>query len=213
MKFKRFSSSFLACLSLLTATTILPTGAEVPVRPTLKIAQLKAPLKCDPHAGTWWYQDTPVSLSRDSARTNTLKVRMTSFPGSRLTPFARGRILSPTQIEVDFPAVAGTFIKTPGTYIGTLNGQGKISWSNGTEWDATGFTGAWFYERGKSNLSIGASPGGLKIGMKAQGRPPAYGYKTSDSQAVFQFPDDATHTATLVSPSCMKWSNGTIWVR
>jgi hypothetical protein len=31
-------------------------------------------------------------------------------------PFARGRILSPTQIEVDFPA-AGTFIETPDTYI------------------------------------------------------------------------------------------------
>jgi hypothetical protein len=212
MKFKRFSSSFLACLSLLTATTILPTVAEVPVKPTLKIAQLIAPPKCDPHVGGWRYQDTGFSLSRVSARTNTLKVRMTSF--GRSIPVARGRILSPTQIEVDFPAVAGTFIKTPGTYIGTLNGQGKISWSNGTEWEATEFMGSWFYERGKSNLAIGPSrSGGLTINMNAYGRPPATGYKTSASQAVFQFPDDATHTATLVSPSCMKWSNGTIWVR
>jgi hypothetical protein len=209
MKFKRFSSSFLACLSLLTATTILPTVAEVPVKPTLKIAQLIAPPKCDPHVGTWWYQDKSVTLTRDSARTNTFKVRMNSF--GRSVPVARGRILSPTQIEVDFPA-AGTFIETPGTYIGTLNGQGKISWNNGTEWEAISFFGSWVYE-GK-RIGIGASGRNMMgINMSQFGRPPASGYKTSASQAVFQFPDDATHTATLVSPTCIKWSNGTIWER
>jgi hypothetical protein len=210
MKFKRLSSSLLACLSLLTTISISPTVAEVPVNPTLKIAQITAPPKCDPHVGVWYYQDKSVTLTRDSARTNTFKVRMNSF--GRSIPFARGRILSPTQIEVNFPA-AGTFIETPGTYIGTLNGQGKITWSNGTKWDAITFYGSWFYEgkRGPSIMKARANSDDLKISMSAYGRPPAFGYKTSASQAVFEFPDDATHTATLVSPNCIKWSNGTIW--
>jgi hypothetical protein len=210
MKLKQFSSSFLAFVSLFTMTATLPSVAEVPVNPTLKIAQLTAPPKCDPHVGVWHYQDKSVTLTRDSARTNTFKVRMNSF--GRSIPFARGRILSPTQIEVNFPA-AGTFIETPGTYIGTLNGQGKISWSNGTEWEATIFYGSWIYEgkRGPNIMKARANSDDLKISMSTYGRPPASGYKTSASQAIFQFPDDATHTATLVSPTCIKWSNGTIW--
>jgi hypothetical protein len=210
MKSQRFISSFLACTSLLSMSFVLPSVAEVPVSPTLKIAGITASPKCDPHVGTWYYQDKSVTLTRDSDRTNTFKVRMNSF--GRSIPFARGRILSPTQIEVDFPA-AGTFIETPGTYIGTLNGQGKISWSNGKEWEAITFYGSWIYEgkRGPSIMKARANSDDLKISMSAYSRPPATGYKTSVSQAVFQFPDDATYTAILVSPTCIKWSNGTIW--
>ncbi|WP_310482735.1 hypothetical protein [Chamaesiphon sp. VAR_48_metabat_403] len=53
----------------------------------------------------------------------------------------------------------------------------------------------------------------MKIDMNKYGRPPALGNKTGSSQASFNFPDDATHTATLLSPSCMKWSNGTTWTK
>jgi hypothetical protein len=212
MKFKQFTSSVLACLSVLTTTAILPTVAAVPVSPTLKIAGITAPAKCDPHSGVWYYQDKSVTLRRDSDRTNTFKVRMNSFGSS--IPFATGKILSPTQIEVNFPA-AGTFIETPGTYIGTLNDQGKISWNNGKEWEAITFYGSWFYEgkRGPSISKARANSEDLKINMTAYRRPPATGYKTSASQAIFEFPDDATHTATLVSPNCIKWSNGTIWTK
>ena len=49
--------------------------------------------------------------------------------------------------------------------------------------------------------------------MAAYGRPSAQGVLTGPSSATVRFPDDAVHSATLVGPACLLWSNGTWWTR
>jgi hypothetical protein len=199
MKFHRSMSTVLASVSFLTLATTysLPTQVAI-ARPRVVVVE------CSPIKGTWSYQGKNIGVYYHKP-TNVIKVLMSNFR----RPAAKGRMLSATQIEVNFP--------DDGTFIGTLDGQGKISWNNGTVWQATTFTGAWKYEDkyGPNIMKARANSEELKISMAKYGRPAAFGYPSleSPSQATFNFPDDATHTATLVSPHCMKWSNGTVWTK
>jgi hypothetical protein len=199
MKFQRSMSAVLASISFLTlaATSSLPTQVAA-ASPRVVVVE------CSPLKGTWTYQGTGIPVSYNKSR-NEIKVNMSGFRRQN----AKGRMLSATKIEVNFP--------DDGTHVGTLDGQGKISWDNGTEWQATIFNGDWKYEDkfGPKISKRRANSEELIINMSKYGRPAAFGYASLElpSQATFNFPDDATHTATLVSPSCMKWSNGTIWTK
>jgi hypothetical protein len=199
MKFRRPLSAVLASISLLTIglTAILPVNV-VTARPRSVVVE------CSPIKGVWSYQGTGIPVSYNKSR-NVITVNMSNFH----RPNAKGRMLSATQIEVNFP--------DDGTFVGTLDGQGKISWNNGTEWQANIFSGTWKYEDkfGPKISNARANSAELKIDMSRYGRPTALGYHNPDSpsQATFNFPDDATHTATLVAPHCIKWSNGTIWTK
>ena len=105
-----------------------------------------------------------------------------------------------------------------GTFIGTLDGQGNLNWNNGTSWQSTGSTtyaGAWSYLNKKigPNVNSVKQPDGtykLKIDMRRYGRPEAIGTATGSISTV-NFPDDGTFTGTLVTPSCLQWSNNTTW--
>jgi hypothetical protein len=199
MKFRRPLSAVLASISLLTMglTASLPVNVAT-ARPRVVVVE------CSPIKGVWSYKGTGIPVSYNKNR-NVITVNMSGFR----RPTAKGRMLSATQIEVNFP--------DDGTFIGTLDGQGKISWNNGTEWRATIFYGAWKYEDkfGPNISKARANSEELKINMAKYGRPAAFGYPSqeSPSQATFNFTDDATLTATLVSPHCMKWSNGTMWTK
>jgi hypothetical protein len=199
MKFHRSMSTVLASVSFLTlaTTSSLPTQVAT-ARPRVVVVE------CSPIKGQWSYQGRQILVSYNKP-INVISVSMSAFR----RPTAKGRMLSATQIEVNFP--------DDGTFIGTLDGQGKINWSNGTVWQATIFNGAWKYEDkfGPKISRARANSEELKIDMAKYGRPTAFGYPSleSPSQATFNFSDDATHTATLVSPHCIKWSNGTIWTK
>jgi hypothetical protein len=208
MKFHQPISAVLASLSLLTMTFTATAATETATFSASSknaIANAYNPYAtCSPVKGVWSYEGKGIPVGHEINRPDRIVVNMSAFR----RPTARGRILSNTQIEVNFP--------DDGTFIGTLDGQGKISWNNGTQWQATIFYGSWFYE-GKRGSSISkatsASDNRLKINMSKYNRPAAYGDIISPSQATFEFTDDATHTATLVSPSCMKWSNGSTWTK
>ena len=153
--------------------------------------------RCSPIDGTWFHVGKGIPVA---AKGDQLLVNMSVFR----RPNATGRIVSDSQIEVSFPDDA--------TYTGTLDGQGQISWSNGTIWQATQFAGKWFFE-GRPGPAVTQVGKRLKIGMESYGRPTAQGTITGPSTATVTFVDDATHHATLVSPTCMQWSNGTVWTK
>jgi hypothetical protein len=204
MKFRQPIAAIIASFSLLTmAVTSILSAKAATFSSSPKVALSTAPIVCSPIKGTWSYDGKGIPIGQEVSRPDRIFVNMSAFR----RPTARGRILSLTQIEVNFP--------DDGTFVGTLDGQGKISWNNGTQWQATIFNGSWFYEgkRGPNISKASASDNRLKIDMSKYNRPTAFGDKTSPSQATFEFTDDATHTATLVSPSCMKWSNGTTWTQ
>jgi hypothetical protein len=204
MKSHQPISAVLTGVSLLTmAFGFTPATEAVTFSNSSKVALSTAPVICSPVRGTWSHDGKGIPIGQEIRRPDRIVVNMSAFR----RPTARGRILSNTQIEVNFP--------DDGTFIGTLDGQGKISWNNGTQWQATIFYGSWFYEgkRGPNISKASASDNRLKIDMSKYSRPTAYGDIISPSQATFEFTDDATHTATLVSPSCMKWSNGTMWTK
>jgi hypothetical protein len=124
-------------------------------------------------------------------------------------PNATGRVIDASTIEVNFPDDA--------TFTGKLDGQGNLNWSNGTVWNSTGgtnFEGAWKYQGrlGPNVKSVAKSDGThkLKIDMRRYSRPNATGTATGPIATV-NFPDDGTFTGTLVTPSCIKWSNNTMW--
>jgi hypothetical protein len=204
MKFYQPGSRIIASLSILTMTFIATEAVTFSASPKIALANAYNPYAaCSPVKGVWSYEGKGIPVSHEINRPDRIVVNMSAFR----RPTARGRILSNNQIEVNFP--------DDGTFRGTLDGQGKISWNNGTQWQATIFYGSWFYEgkRGPSISKANASNNRLKIDMSKYSRPTAYGDTISPSQATFEFTDDATHTATLVSPSCMKWSNGTTWTK
>ena len=204
MKLHQPMSVVLTGFSLLTmAVGFIPATEAATFSSGSKVALATAPVVCSPIKGTWSYDGKGIPIQPEVRRPDHFRVTMSNFR----RPTAYGRILSNTQIEVNFP--------DDGTFIGTLDGQGKISWNNGTQWQATIFNGSWFYEgtRGPNISKASASDNRLKIDMSKYSRPTAYGDVISPSQATFEFTDDARHTATLVSPSCMKWSNGTTWTK
>lgn len=172
-----------------------PSTAELLNHQSFKIAQA---VTCSPIKGTWFHSNKGIPVSLD--RNNRVVVNMSAFR----RPTATGRILSPTQIEVTFPDDA--------TFVGTLNGEGQMSWNNGTVWEATQFAGSWKYE-GKYGPKVQQLGDQLQVGMSKYNRPTALGSVTAPGKATVNFTDDAIHTATLIGPNCMKWSNGTTWTK
>jgi len=156
-----------------------------------------APVACSPIKGTWFHSGKGIPISANGDR---LLVNMSGFR----RPNATGHIVNDSQIEVNFP--------DDGTYTGTLDGQGQISWSNGTAWQATLFAGKWYFD-GQPGPAVTHVGKRLKISMASYGRPTAMGTVTGPSTARVSFPDEGTHTATLVSPTCIQWSNGTVWIK
>jgi hypothetical protein len=152
---------------------------------------------CSPIEGTWFYSGKGIPVV---ARGEQLTINMAVFR----RPNATGRMISDSQIEVSFPDDA--------TYTGTLDGKGQILWSNGTVWQATQFAGKWYFE-GQPGPAVSQAGNRLKVSMASYGRPEARGNITGVSKAQVSFPDDATHTATLVGPNCLQWSNGTGWTK
>lgn len=176
------------------STAVSPNSQSVKSVKPVRIARVVA---CSPLNGTWFYsgKGIPVSLRGDRVTVN-----MSAFR----RPTATGRMLSPTQLRVTFP--------DDGTFVGTLDGQGQISWNNSTVWQATQFAGTWQHE-GKWGPQIQQLGDNLRVDMSRYSRPTALGNVTSPGRASVQFTDDATHTATLTGPNCIQWSNGTTWTK
>ncbi|MBD1215638.1 MAG: hypothetical protein H9534_23580 [Dolichospermum circinale Clear-D4] len=72
--------------------------------------------------------------------------------------------------------------------------------------------GQWYFG-GKPGPIITQTGDQLSVDMSAYGRPVAKGTVTPPSAAKVNFPDDGTFGATLVSPSCIEWTNTTIWTK
>jgi hypothetical protein len=205
---------------MLTTTAPAQAISNVPGQQP-KIALTRS-YSCSPVKGKWSYLGKPgpvISLYG----VDSISVDMSAYGGPR----ARGRILHPlpgvlpNQIEVDF---AGE------TLIGTLDGMGRISWNNGTIWQAEDIDGVWRDNTTSLGPKIKQSreylnTGGevkytgtdlLDIDMSRYGRPNAKGsMQTNRSSLSVTFADRSStpQTGTAVSPTCIKWSDGTFWVR
>lgn len=153
---------------------------------------------CSPVNGQWYFTGNPGPII--TQKDKQLSVDMSAYG----RPNATGKLLNETQIEVTFPDDA--------TFIGTLNGRGRISWNNGTVWEARNFSGTWKF-LGRPGPIVTQTGDQLSVNMSAYGRPVATGTVTAPSLATVRFPDDGTFGATLVSPSCIKWTNTTIWTK
>ncbi len=182
-------------LAIPSMTALQANAADTSTRQPMKIARA---IVCSPIRGTWFYNGKGIPVSHLSG--NRIRVTMSNFR----RPTAMGRMISPTAMEVTFP--------DDGTFIGTLNGDGQISWNNGTVWQATQFAGTWQYEGeyGPKVVQLGDE---LRVGMSKYNRPTALGNVTAPGKATVNFTDDAIHTATLIGPNCIKWSNGTTWTK
>ena len=156
-------------------------------------------------SGKWAYEGAGgpvVRQSRDRITVNMSRYRR---------PNAIGRVINSSTIEVNFP--------DNGTFTGTLDGQGNLNWNNGTSWQSIGstnFAGAWDYlgRLGPNVNSVAQRDGTnkLQIDMRRYSRPMATGTATG-AIATVNFPDDTTVTGTLVTPSCIQWSNNTTWTK
>ena len=153
---------------------------------------------CSPVNGQWYFMGKPGPVITQSGER--LSVDMSAYG----RPTATGRFLSPNRIQVTFPDDA--------TFIGTLDGRGRISWNNSTVWDARNFSGTWKF-LDQAGPIVTQTGNRLSVDMSADGRPVANGNVTAPSLAKVTFPDDGTFTATLVSPSCIQWSNRTTWTK
>ena len=175
-------------------------GTVVTVDPAPRAAMPSAAMPgvaCSPYEGTWSAGGRGIPITRSGQR---LTVNMAAFG----RPVATGRVIGDRQIEVTFPDDA--------TFTGVIDGQGSIRWSNGTAWQATGFSGRWRHD-GRPGPVVTQFGDRLDVSMAAYGRPNAQGVLTGPSTASVRFPDDAVHAATLVGPACLQWSNGTFWTR
>jgi len=153
---------------------------------------------CSPVNGQWYFMGKPGPVITQSG--DRLSVDMSAYG----RPTATGKFLSANRIQVTFPDDA--------TFTGTLDGRGRISWNNSTVWDARNFSGTWKF-LGKPGPIVTQTGDQLSVDMSAYGRPGAKGKVTAPSVATVTFPDDGTFTATLVSPSCIQWSNRTTWTK
>lgn len=180
------------------ASAVLAALFSLTVEPVQAAPRPGHPVPCSPLKGTWFHDHKGIPVSVNAQ--DVILVNMSAFK----RPNATGRVTGPSTIEVTFPDDA--------TYTGTLDGQGTLSWSNGTVWQATQFAGTWQYDSawGPMIRHVGNQ---LKVGMGAYGRPDAMGTVTGPSTATVNFSDDAPLTATLVGPSCIQWSNGTTWTK
>lgn len=171
-------------LSLTPTANAKPTPAEATI--------------CSPVNGQWYFGGKPGPIITQNGKQ--LSVDMSVYG----RPTATGNFLNKTQIKVTFPDDA--------TFIGTLNRRGQISWDNGTLWEARDFAGTWKF-LGRPGPIVTQTGDQLSVDMSAYGRPVAKGTVTPPSAAKVNFPDDGTFGATLVSPSCIKWTNTTIWTK
>ncbi|MBC1196867.1 hypothetical protein H0901_16820 [Microcystis aeruginosa BLCCF158] len=187
-------------MNLRSVKTIVLGGMALLVAtlPITQIAQVSASTICSPVNGQWYLRGNPGPIITQSG--DLLTVDMSAYG----RPTATGRILSPTQIQVTFP--------DDGTFVGTLNGRGQINWNNSTVWQALSFAGTWQYE-GRPGPVITQSGRRLTVDMSAYRRPTAVGRVTTPGNASVRFPDDATLNATLVSPSCIRWTDSTTWTK
>lgn len=184
----------LACLTLVTATTALTTAFGL--APTVQA--IPSVSRCSAVNGQWYFAGRPGPIVTEYG--SELKVDMSAYG----RPAATGRFIGSNQIQVTFP--------DDGTFIGTLDGLGNIRWNNNTVWQALNFAGQWKYD-GLPGPIVEQTGRSLKVNMAAYRRPTATGTLIGSSQARVTFPDDATFTGTLVSPTCIRWSNGTVWTR
>ncbi|MEN9249018.1 MAG: hypothetical protein Q6K95_02325 [Gloeomargarita sp. GXS_bins_116] len=183
-----------AHLMLVTATTALT--AAVGLAPAVQAKPSAS--YCSSVNGQWHFAGRPGPVVTEHG--GELRVDMSAYR----RPPATGKFIGPNQIQVTFP--------DDGTFIGTLDGQGNIRWNNGTVWQALNFAGKWKYE-GVPGPIVEQTGRSLRVNMAAYRRPTATGRLISPSQAQVTFPDDATFTGTLVSPTCIRWSNGTVWTK
>lgn len=184
-------------LALLGTFALIP-GFAISVGLPAQALPIPASSDCSPVNGQWFFGGTPgpiITQSRDR-----LSVDMSAYG----RPAASGRLLSDSTLEVTFPDDA--------TFTGTLDGRGRIRWNNGTLWEARDFSGTWNFS-GRPGPVISQSGARLSVNMSAYGRPTASGTTITPTLARVTFPDDGTFTATLVSPSCIRWSNRTIWTK
>jgi hypothetical protein len=202
MKLQKLTAAMLGgtiLMSLAFAITPPASTAGLSSRQPVRIAQATTTDRlCSSVNGQWYYLGNPGPIVTQSG--DRLSVDMSPYGRPRAT----GRILSPTRIEITFPDDA--------TYVGTLDGRGSIRWNNGSVWQALNFAGTWQYE-GTPGPIITQSGDRLTVNMDSYRRPTATGTITAASSARVRFPDDITDTATLVSPNCIRWANGTTWTK
>jgi len=184
-------ASVLVLLGGLTGCAVTWTSADTAPHGAFRSAP------CSPFEGTWVHGGMAIPITRIG---NRLAVNMAAFR----RPTATGRVIGDRQIEVSFPDDA--------TFTGVLDRQGTIRWSNGTTWEATGFSGRWRHD-GQPGPIVTQRGNRLEVSMAAYGRPDAEGVLTGPSTASVRFADDAVHTATLIGPACLQWSNGTYWTK
>jgi hypothetical protein len=204
-----------AVLLALTLTNTAPAQAiGTSTGQQIKIAQA-ADGQCSPVNGTWSYLGKPGPIIYFFKKSFLIDMRAYGRPTAYV------RKLTPTQIEVNYPDA--------GILIGTLNGQGRISWNDGTIWQAEDLEGTWkyagtpgpkikqsweYFNTGRDVVKTGA--GSLEIDMSSYGRPVARGsMQASSSSLSVTFADMSStpQTGIAVSPTCIKWSDGTAWTR
>ena len=201
MAFHKSTAALLSGTTLIAlAYSITPpsNAAGFPPGQSVRIAQATSRTVCSPVNGQWYVSGGPGPIITQSG--DRLIVDMSAYG----RPTATGRILSLTQVQVTFPDDA--------TFVGTLNGRGQINWNNGNVWRALSFAGIW-QDEGTPGPVVTQSGDRLSVNMSSYRRPTATGTITAPGNTRVNFPDDATHNGTLVSPSCIQWSNGKTWTK
>lgn len=206
--------NFKKCLTHFTLVAATTALAFSPVSVPSAQATLRPSDYCSPLNGQWYFQGRPgptitesdaILWPVDEAGRPGRPIHFTVDMSIYGRPRATGEFIGPNQIRVTFP--------DDGTFIGTLDGMGNIRWNNGTVWQAMNFAGQWRYG-GVPGPIVRQEGRHLTIDMSAYRRPTAWGTLITPNQARVTFPDGgATLVATLVSPSCIRWSNGTEWTK
>jgi hypothetical protein len=121
-----------------------------------------------------------------------------------------GNLIDDSTLEVKFPE---------GTLTGTLDGNGNLNWSNGTSWNSnpprkvTNLTSSWKHGDQTETFSTRhVGDGNFKLVIAKRGQPNRKGHGRGSSLTM-QFPGAGTLNGTLVTPTCIKWSNNTTWIK
>jgi hypothetical protein len=157
--------------------------------------------------GTWVYPGTGGAfvLHLRNKRNVTIMLGIGKARPTRV----EGKINDDSKLEAKFPE---------GTLTGTLDGNGNLNWSNGTVWQSnpigknTHLSGLWRHEGQDDFLltrHVGDGNFDLTIAKRGQQKRTGNG---RGSQLTMQFPG-GTLNGTLVTPTCIRWSNNTTWIR
>ncbi len=123
-------------------------------------------------------------------------------------PAAKGTILSPSTVSVDFP--------DDKTYSAILQAPGTILFSNSSAWThfalLIDINGVWA-SGGTAGPVITVTAISIAVDMSAYGRPTAHGKILTASTITVTFPDAGTFTGTLQAPGTINWSNNSAWTR